>query len=69
MVPDAISEWNPEIAPQATVMNANGNTLPPNTGPMPLMNCVSGGIRAGGCIATIPIASATMVPILMNAER
>ena len=41
------------MAPQATVMNANGNTLPPNTGPRPSVNCVSGGIRAGGCIARI----------------
>ena len=63
------NEWNPEMAPQATVMNAKGNTLPPNTGPRPLVNCVNGGISAGGCIATMPSASAIIVPILMNAER
>src|SRR2546421_7361313 len=31
VVPDATSEWNPEMAPHAMVMNANGNSLPANT--------------------------------------
>ena len=69
MVPEAISEWKPEIAPQATVMKAKGKTLPPKTGPLPSVKRVSGGIRVGGCSATMPTASATIVPILMKAER
>src|SRR2546421_12449123 len=51
VVPDATSEWNPEIAPHAMVMNANGNSLPANTGPSPsVANGVSAGIRSGGGI-------------------
>ena len=69
VVPEAISEWKPEIAPQATVMKANGKTLPPNSGPVPSTNWVSGGIRVGGCSAMIPTASSAMVPSLMNADR
>ena len=69
MVPDAISEWKPEIAPQATVMKAKGKTLPPKTGPAAVDELRQRRHQGGGCIATIPIASATMVPILMNAER
>ena len=48
VVPDEMSAWKPEIAPQAIVMNANGNSLPANTGPVPSMNCVSAGICSGG---------------------
>jgi hypothetical protein len=44
VVPEAISEWKPEIAPHAIVMNTNGKTLPPKIGPVPSMNCVSAGI-------------------------
>ena len=35
VVPEAMSAWNPEIAPQAMVMKANGNTLPAKIGPVP----------------------------------
>ena len=42
MVPDAISAWNPLIAPHAMVMNTNGKTLPANSGPVPSMNRVVG---------------------------
>src|SRR2546425_11646623 len=49
VVPEATSEWNPEIAPHAIVMNANGNSFPANTGPSPNdANGVSAGIRSGG---------------------
>ena len=37
VVPDAISEWKPDTAPQAMVMNRNGNRLPDHTGPVPSM--------------------------------
>src|SRR5271166_6720426 len=40
VVPDEIRAWKPEIAPHATVINANGKTLPPNTGPFPFVNWV-----------------------------
>src|SRR2546427_12579131 len=49
VVPDATSEWNPEIAPHAIVMNANGKSFPANTGPSPSdANGVSAGMRSGG---------------------
>ena len=35
VVPLETSAWKPEIAPQAMVMNTNGNTLPPKIGPVP----------------------------------
>ena len=56
VVPDAMSAWNPEIAPHAIVMNANGKTLPANTGPVPSMNCVSAGIWSGGSATRMPTA-------------
>jgi hypothetical protein len=69
VVPDAISEWKPEMAPHAIVMNTNGNTLPPKIGPVPSMNCVSAGICTCGFRITMAIASATIVPIFMNVDR
>src|SRR5436309_2705536 len=47
VVPDAMSECHPETAPQAMVMNRNGNTLPDQTGPLPSMNLVTAGICDG----------------------
>ncbi len=32
VVPEEMSEWKPDTAPQAMVMNRNGNRLPENTG-------------------------------------
>ena len=49
VVPLAISEWKPEIAPQAMVMKTNGKTLPPKSGPVPSMKEVSAGIFSIGC--------------------
>ena len=69
VVPDAIKEWKPEIAPHAIVMNTNGKTLPPKIGPVPSMNCVRAGICTWGFKITIAIASATIVPIFMNVDR
>src|SRR3989442_15172523 len=49
VVPEATSAWNPEIAPQAIVMNANGNSFPAKTGPSPsVAKGVSAGMRSGG---------------------
>ena len=69
VVPDAMSAWNPLIAPQAMVMNANGKILPAKTGPVPSVNCVSAGICSGGSTITIPSANASTTPIFTNAER
>ena len=70
VVPDATSEWNPEIAPQAIVMNANGNTFPANTGPSPSSaNTVSAGMRRRGSTMRMAAASTRIVVILRNVER
>ena len=69
VVPEAIRAWKPETAPQAMVMNRNGNNAPDQTGPEPSMNRVSAGICKAGCITTMPMASPTMVPILRKVER
>src|SRR2546428_14149569 len=68
--PDATSEWNPEIAPQAIVMNANGNSFPANTGPSPsVANGVSAGILSGGRMMRMAMARTRMVVILRNVDR
>ena len=64
-----MSAWNPETAPHAMVMNANGKSSPANTGPVPSMNCVSAGIFSGGITKMIATPRTTMVPIFMNADR
>ena len=69
VVPDAISAWKPLMLPQAIVMNANGKSPPANTGPVPSMNRVNGGIWSGGSTTRMPTASATTTPIFTNAER
>ena len=69
VVPDETSAWKPEIAPQAIVMNANGNNFPAKTGPVPSMNRVTAGMCSGGSEIRMPIASATTTPIFTNAER
>ena len=69
VVPDETSAWKPEIAPHAIVMNANGKTLPANTGPEPSVNCVSAGMCSGGSEMMMPSASAMTTPIFTKAER
>jgi hypothetical protein len=69
VVPLAMSAWKPLMAPQAMVMNTNGNTLPANTGPVPSMNGVTAGIWMGGSTMMMPAASATTTPIFTNALR
>ena len=48
VVPDEISEWKPEMAPHAMVMNANGNSAPGTMGPPPETYDVSAGIWSTG---------------------
>ncbi len=69
VVPLETSAWNPEIAPQAIVMNTNGNTLPVNSGPVPSTNCVMAGILICGCMSRIAMASRNTVPSFRNVER
>ena len=69
VVPLAISAWKPETAPQAIVMKRNGNSPPDQTGPLPSMNLVSAGMRSGGATTAMPIASATIAPILRKVDR
>src|SRR6266508_1601279 len=68
VVPEAMSECHPETAPQAMVMNRNGNTLPAQTGPLPSMNLVTAGICRSGRTMMMPTASNAMVPILRKVE-
>ena len=70
VVPLEISAWKPDTAPQAMVMNRNGNSGPAQTGPVPVnANSVSAGIRSGGASTTMPIASAAIAPILRKVDR
>ena len=69
VVPDEISAWKPDTAPQAMVMNRNGNRLPDQTGPLPSMKRVSAGICRSGIANTIATASSAMVPIFRNVDR
>ena len=69
MVPEEISAWKPDTAPQAMVMNRNGNRLPDQTGPVPSMNWVTAGIFMCGATITMPIARPTMVPIFRKVDR
>ena len=69
-MPEATSAWNPEIAPHAIVMKANGNSFPANTGPSPnRAKGVSAGILSGGRITRIASASTTIVVILRKVDR
>ena len=69
VVPDAISAWNPEIAPHAIVMNANGNSGPGTIGPPPPVNCENAGISSTGLTTMTPTTSIAIVPIFMNELR
>jgi hypothetical protein len=70
VVPELISAWKPETAPQAMVMNRNGNRPPVHTGPSPVCAySVSAGIFRSGLTSRMPMARATMVPILRNVDR
>lgn len=61
--------WKPDTAPHAMVMNRKGKSGPAQTGPLPSMNLVSAGIFSGGAMMMMPIASATIAPILRKVER
>ena len=50
-------------------MNANGNSLPAKTGPVPSTNWVTAGSFSGGSTSRMPSASRRMVPIFMKVDR
>ena len=57
------------MAPHAMVIKQNGKIFPENTGPVPSMKRVSGGISTCGRTNKIPAASEKMAPALMKALR
>ena len=70
VVPEATREWKPDSAPQAIVMNTNGNSAPAKTGPSPLeANFVTASFFITGSVTRMPIASSMIVPIFMKVER
>ena len=70
VVPEAISAWKPDRAPQAMMMNTNGNRDPANTGPSPLeANGVTASFCITGSVTRMPTASSTIVPIFMKVDR
>src|SRR2546422_9138095 len=69
VVPEEISEWKPEMAPQAMVMKQNGKILPAKMGPVPSVKRVKAGNSSVGRRARIPPANSAMVPRFTNALR
>jgi hypothetical protein len=70
VVPEAISAWNPDKAPQATVMNTKGNSFPANTGPVPLnAKSVTAWFCSTGWAMTTPTPRSAMTPTFMNVDR
>ena len=69
VVPEAMIECQPDTAPQAMVMNRNGNRSPANTGPVPSMKRVTAGICRSGAVIRMASASSAMVPILRKVDR
>ena len=70
VVPDAMSAWKPDSAPQAIVMNTNGNSEPAKTGPVPSRaKSVTASACSTGRAMTRLIASRTMTPIFMKVDR
>ena len=70
VVPEEMSAWKPERAPQAIVMNTNGKILPANTGPSPsVAKLVTASAWRTGAAMTRPTASRRMTPIFMKVER
>ena len=69
VVPDEISEWNPEMAPHAMVMKQNGKILPAKIGPVPSTKRVNAGSCSSGRTNRIPIASIITTPSFTNVLR
>jgi hypothetical protein len=70
VVPDEISAWKPDSAPQAMVMKTNGNSEPAKTGPVPSRaNSLTASACSTGRASSRPTASRTMTPTFMNVDR
>ena len=69
VVPVDTRAWKPEMAPQAMVMNTNGNSGPGITGPPPPMYCENAGACSFGFRIITPMTRKAMVPIFMNVLR
>ena len=69
VVPDDTKAWKPEIAPQAMVINKNGNIEPANTGPVPSINCVNAGSFISGIAKIIPTAKPAITPIFKKVDK
>ena len=70
VVPEAISEWKPDSAPQAIVMKTNGNSAPAKTGPSPLeANFVTASFSISGDVKRMPSASRKITPTFMKVDR
>ena len=69
-MPEEISAWKPDSAPQAMMMKTNGNSAPAKTGPSPLeANFVTASFSSIGAVTTMPTASRRITPIFMNVDR
>ncbi len=68
VVPLDTSAWKPDSAPQAMVMNTNGNTLPANSGPVPSVKRVSAGILISGWMNMTATTSSTTTEIFRKVE-
>ncbi len=70
VVPDAMSEWNPDRAPHAIVMNRNGNNEPANTGPSPRSaKSETAGASTCGRASTMPDGEQDDRPDFMKVDR
>jgi hypothetical protein len=70
VVPEAISAWNPDRAPQAMVTKRKGHSAPGTTGPSTRpANSLKAGTWISGRTSTMATASMRMVPIFMNVDR
>ena len=69
VVPVPTSEWNPDMAPHAMVMNANGYNGPGTIGPPPLTYSLSAGMCSTGLASVTPTTSSATVPTFMKALR
>lgn len=70
VVPEEISAWKPESAPQAMVMKRKGKRDPAKAGPVPEeANSVTAGIFTSGRATRMPTARSAMVPTFMYVDR
>src|SRR6476660_3852447 len=69
VVPEEMSEWNPETAPQAMVIKQNGKILPAKMGPVPSTKRVKAGSFNSGRSTRMPTASSTTTPSFTKSRK